>query len=95
MGFDYEIRFYDAGNNHIGGERLERKYTHYDSEVRAFWSELCYNEMSKKEFTDRFMKKISEQDINSEAFQYLVGGFGVIVNTDGWSSAVIISIGGS
>jgi hypothetical protein len=95
MGFDYDITFYDAENNDIGGMRLERKHTHYDSVVRAFWSELCYSEIPKKEFVDRFQKKISEQDINSEAFQYLIGGLAEIVGTNGWSSAIIIGIGGS
>jgi hypothetical protein len=95
MGFEYTISFYDAENKNIGGETLEKRYTHYDPLMRAFWDDICYSEMPKKLFVEQFLKKINELDINSESFIYLVKALGMIVESYGWSNAIIIHVGTS
>ena len=92
MGFNYLFTFYSAEDKNIGGDVLGRDKTHYPDNVREFWMDICYTTMTKKEFIEKFMKKIHETDIDSESYQKLAGAFGYIVSCDGWCETVTISI---
>ena len=92
MGINYVITFYDAEGHDIGGDVLERPYTHYHKDVRGFWHDICYTETPKQEFVDMFLSKIKENDVNSESFQLLTSAFGHIVGQDGWCEAIVIGV---
>lgn len=92
MGFEFLFTFLNAGDKSIGGVRMERKYTHYNTELRSFYETIVYNKISKKELVSIFKTQMDKFDINSEEFALLIGGLSAIVNDCDWSDAVNIDV---